>query len=110
MKTYVVLPLLCILMCSGCASLPKGKFIPLETLKKHRAKQTMDKEVQNSEERQESNEWVEAQTQKVWVNAHVDKQGNLIEGHYEHIILNPGHWSVTDGRTNARSASNISVQ
>lgn len=36
--------------------------------------------------------WVEAVTKKVWVNQHVDENGDLVEGHYKHIVLTPGHW------------------
>jgi len=41
--------------------------------------------------------WVEAETKKVWVNNHVDESGDMVEGHYKHIIVTPGHWAVKDG-------------
>jgi hypothetical protein len=41
--------------------------------------------------------WVEAETKKVWVNDHVDESGDMVEGHYKHIIVTPGHWAVKDG-------------
>ena len=40
--------------------------------------------------------WVEAETKKVWVNDHVDESGDMVEGHYKHIIVTPGHWAVKD--------------
>ncbi len=40
--------------------------------------------------------WVETETQKVWVNNHVDDSGEMVEGHYKHIIVTPGHWAVKD--------------
>ena len=40
--------------------------------------------------------WVEADTKKVWVNDHVDESGDMVEGHYKHIIVTPGHWAVKD--------------
>ena len=40
--------------------------------------------------------WVEAQTNKVWVNPHVDENGDMVEGHYKHIVITPGHWAVKD--------------
>ena len=40
--------------------------------------------------------WIEAQTNKVWVNPHVDENGDMVEGHYKHIVMIPGHWAVKD--------------
>ena len=45
---------------------------------------------------QEEKVWVEAKTNKVWVNQHVDENGDMVEGHYKHIVMNPGHWAVKD--------------
>lgn len=41
--------------------------------------------------------WIEAETKKVWVNDQVDENGDMVEGHYKHIIVTPGHWAVKDG-------------
>lgn len=41
--------------------------------------------------------WVEAETKKIWVNSQVDENGDMVEGHYKHIIVTPGHWAVKDG-------------
>lgn len=41
--------------------------------------------------------WIEAETKKVWVNSHVDENGDMVEGHYKHIIVNQGHWAVKEG-------------
>ena len=40
--------------------------------------------------------WVEAQTNKVWVNPHIDENGDMVDGHYKHIVMVPGHWRVKD--------------
>ena len=41
----------------------------------------------------EAKVWVEAKTRKVWVNQHVDENGDLVDGHYKHVVEVPGHWS-----------------
>ena len=38
--------------------------------------------------------WVEAKTNKIWVNSQVDENGDLIDGHYKYIVVKPGHWAV----------------
>ena len=38
--------------------------------------------------------WIEAKTSRLWVNSHVDENGDLVEGHYRHIITEAGHWAV----------------
>ncbi|MBI3601519.1 MAG: TraV family lipoprotein [Candidatus Omnitrophica bacterium] len=38
--------------------------------------------------------WVEARTSRIWVNPHVDENGDLVEGHYKNTVLEPGHWVV----------------
>ena len=40
--------------------------------------------------------WTEAKTNKVWVNPHVDENGDMVEGHYKHIVMTPGHWAVKE--------------
>jgi hypothetical protein len=40
--------------------------------------------------------WVPARTKKVWVNPHVDDDGNMIEGHYKYVILEEGHWALQE--------------
>lgn len=40
--------------------------------------------------------WVEAKTNKVWVSQHVDENGDMVEGHYKHIVMTPGHWAVKE--------------
>ena len=40
--------------------------------------------------------WVEAETKKIWVNSHVDENGDMVEGHYKHVIVTPGHWAVKE--------------
>jgi hypothetical protein len=37
--------------------------------------------------------WVEAKTKKIWVSQHVDENGDLVDGHYKHVVEVPGHWS-----------------
>ena len=48
----------------------------------------------NDTKPKEEKSWIEAKTSRVWVNPHVDENGELVEGHYKHIVLEPGHWSV----------------
>ena len=36
--------------------------------------------------------WIEAKTSKVWIGQHVDVSGDLVEGHYKHVVVTPGHW------------------
>ncbi len=38
--------------------------------------------------------WIEAKTSRVWVNSHIDESGDLIDGHYKHIVTEAGHWEV----------------
>ena len=38
--------------------------------------------------------WVEAKTNKIWVNPHVEESGDLIDGHYRYVVVTPGHWAV----------------
>ena len=40
--------------------------------------------------------WVEAETKKVWINNYVDENGDMVEGHYKHIMVTPGHWAVKE--------------
>ncbi len=51
---------------------------------------------EKSSSNKEEKVWVEAETKKVWVNDHVDESGDMVEGHYKHIIVTPGHWAVKD--------------
>ena len=41
--------------------------------------------------------WVEAKTSRIWVNPHVDENGDFVEGHYKNTVLESGHW-VVNGR------------
>ena len=38
--------------------------------------------------------WVNTETKKIWVNEHVDENGDLVEGHYKYVVTTPGHWST----------------
>lgn len=38
--------------------------------------------------------WIEAKTNKIWVNQHVDESGDLIDGHYKYVVITPGHWAT----------------
>lgn len=40
--------------------------------------------------------WIEAKTNKIWVNQHVDENGDLVDGHYKYVVVTPGHW-VAEG-------------
>ncbi len=40
--------------------------------------------------------WVNAKTKKIWINPHVDDEGNMVEGHYKFIVLEKGHWALQE--------------
>ena len=42
----------------------------------------------------EEKAWIEAKTSRMWVNPHVDENGDLVEGHYKNTVLEPGHWAI----------------
>ncbi len=46
------------------------------------------------EKPKEDGVWIETKTSRVWVNPHVDENGELVEGHFKHIVLEPGRWAV----------------
>ena len=52
---------------------------------------------ENPSSGKEEKVWVEAETRKVWVNNHVDENGDMVEGHYKHMIVTPGHWTANEG-------------
>ena len=77
--------IVCIL-CSGCKTwdyfLRKEKAPPV---------------IQTTDKQSESGTlWVNAKTKKVWINPHVDEEGNMVEGHYKYIVLEQGHWALQD--------------
>ncbi len=76
--------LLCVVILSGCATLDEPDFnkplIPIPERQQAKPK--------------EEKAWVEAKTSRAWVNAHVDENGDLVEGHYKHIVIEAGHWAV----------------
>ena len=76
-----IVSLLLIVALSGCASTKQDfdeSLIPIP-----------DKKAKQREE-----VWIEAKTSRVWVNDRVDENGDLVEGHYKNVILEPGHWDV----------------
>ncbi len=75
---------LCIL-CSGCSGL--NSFTKKENTKVLTA---MDQKGETE------TIWIPDKTQKVWVNPHVDEEGNMVEGHYKHVILEKGHWDLQE--------------
>ena len=74
------------LVCSGCKTfeifLKKDESIPIIT--------TVKSEVETE------TVWVPAKTKKVWVNPHIDDDGNMIDGHYKYVILEEGHWALQE--------------
>ncbi len=69
---------------SGCASFQELDFDkPLIVLSDNKQAKPQEEKV-----------WVEAKTSRIWVNPHVDENGDLVEGHYKHIITEAGHWEV----------------
>ncbi len=44
--------------------------------------------------------WIEAKTNKLWVNSYVDENGDLVEGHYKDIVIEQGHWEVKSNAGN----------
>ena len=74
---------------TGCAGIHKtktGNVTPMAI---------SSQEVPSSGE--EEKVWVEAETRKVWVNDHVDENGDMVEGHYKHMVVTPGHWAANEG-------------
>ena len=69
----------CVFLCSGCQVLiknqPKPAGIPSDASGIEKV-------------------WDEAETRKIWVNAHVDDNGDMVEGHYKYLVVAPGHWAV----------------
>ena len=80
----VVLLLFAMCLLSGCSSFQEPDFdkplIPIPEKKQERPK--------------EEKSWIEAKTGRIWVNAHVDENGDLVQGHYKETVLEPGHWAV----------------
>lgn len=40
--------------------------------------------------------WVEAKISRMWVNPHIDENGDLVEGHYKNVVLEQGHWVIRE--------------
>jgi len=72
----------CIL--SGCACFQEPDFNkPLIVLSENKETKPKEEKI-----------WVEAKTSRVWVNTQMDENGDLVEGHYKHIVTEAGHWAV----------------
>ena len=86
MKIRVFLVFLMCLVCSGCKTfesfLKKDGSIPVIAAAKPRV--------------ETETVWVEAKTKKVWVNPHIDEDGNMIDGHYKYVVLEEGHWALQE--------------
>lgn len=83
-----ILFLILLISMTGCTSFKKTK--PLSPL----AMSVTNQEQPSRNEKEKV--WIEAETKKVWVNNYVDENGDMIEGHYKHIIITPGHWAVKE--------------
>ena len=85
--------LILVISFAGCASI-RTAFHKTQT-------QNVTSMVVSGQENPSSSEtekvWVEAETRKVWVNDHVDENGDMVEGHYKHMIVTPGHWAANEG-------------
>ncbi len=83
----MLLGILCLAL-SGCGTLshprPKSEITPLLSTVPQTA--------------EDKTGWVNAETKKIWVNEHVDENGDLIEGHYKYVVTAPGHW-LTDAES-----------
>ena len=80
--------LILIVSISGCSIIHKAQ-TPKVT-----QKSSTDEEKLSSNENDKV--WIEAETRKIWVNNQVDDNGDMVEGHYKHIIVTPGHWAVKE--------------
>jgi hypothetical protein len=81
--------LMMVISFTGCTTIHKAQTLPVTP------KSATAQEEQSTNEKDKV--WVEAETKKIWVNNHVDESGDMVEGHYKHIIVTPGHWAVKDG-------------
>ena len=76
--------LLCVVILSGCTTLDEPDFNkPLIPIPERQEAKPKEQKV-----------WVEAKTGRIWVNPRVDENGDLVEGHYKNVVLEPGHWAV----------------
>ena len=76
--------LLFVLVLSGCTTVDDMDFNkPLVVLAEKKEAKPKEEKV-----------WVEAKTSRVWVNPHIDEGGDLVDGHYKHIVSEAGHWEV----------------
>ncbi|MDO8674753.1 MAG: hypothetical protein Q7K71_01385 [Candidatus Omnitrophota bacterium] len=81
--------LLFVIVLSGCATWDDPDF----------SKTLIPFPERQAEKHKEEKAWVEAKTSRAWVNAHVDENSDLVEGHYKHIVIEAGHWAVKpDGK------------
>ena len=80
--------LLAVIFLSGCASFND----PDLDFDKPLVSRQENKKIKPKEE----HSWVEAKTSRIWVNSHVDGNGDLVEGHYKNTVLESGHWAVKE--------------
>jgi len=79
-----------VLLCGGCAYFQEPNFDkPLITLPSDTCSENR---VVSKPPQQEA--WVEAKTSRIWVNPHVDQNGDYVEGYYKYVVMKPGHWSL----------------
>ncbi|MBF0490202.1 MAG: TraV family lipoprotein [Candidatus Omnitrophica bacterium] len=76
--------LLAVILLSGCETFKEPDFdkplIPIPENKPAKSK--------------EDKVWVEAKTSRIWINPHVDENGDYEQGHYKYTVLENGHWRV----------------
>lgn len=83
MKKVMGLLTMC-LVCAGC-QFPLAQTTPVQTM-------VLPQEMSLPNDEDAEKVWIPAQTQRVWVNAHIDKNGDMIAGHYKYLVVTPGCW------------------
>ena len=85
-----------ILLFGGCTSFNDPDFDkPLIVLPEDKPSNPENKETKPLQQRL----WVEAKTSRIWVNPHIDENGDYVEGYYKYIVLDPGHWILNGNQT-----------
>ncbi len=78
MRNYYLISILLFMTC-GCQTMNSG----------NHAKLYKNKEIYTEKT---DTVWSCAKVDSIWVNGFEDKQGNWVEGYYEYIIQQEGHW------------------
>lgn len=76
------------LILSGCQSL--NSIQPKQSIAIREPPATVEKA------RNDEDVWVPDKISKIWINSYVDDEGNMVEGHYKYVIIEPGHWKLQE--------------